>query len=135
MGTSQCQFFSDRLYNFNNTLLPDPSLNGTYLQYLQNLCPSNGTGTTVVPLNSISEFKLDSSYYTGVRMGKGLLIIDSDIAAHTNTSVYVNNYAGASKSLNVTFSPSFVTSYTKMARNGLKTSVDGEVRKICSIPN
>ncbi|CAM6120008.1 unnamed protein product [Calypogeia fissa] len=135
VGTSQCQFFSDRLYNYNNTLAPDPSMNTTYVLYLQNLCPQNGTGTTTIPLNSISEFVLDTSYYTGVLMGKGLLIIDQDIAAQTNTSVYVSNFAGASQTLNLTFSSTFVSTYNKMATIGLKTSVDGEIRTVCEIPN
>jgi peroxidase len=132
VGTSQCQFFSDRLWNFNNTLQPDPSLNTTYLLYLQNLCPQNGSGITTVPLNSISEFKLDYSYYTSVRMGQGLLIIDEDIKAHVNTSVLVNNFAGVANS---TFSSAFANSYNKMASIGLKTSVNGQVRLVCEVPN
>jgi peroxidase len=135
VGLSQCQFFSDRLYNFNGTLQPDPTLNTTYLLFLQKLCPQNGNGTTTVPLNNFSQFKLDNSYYIGARMGMGLLRIDQDITAQVNTSAYVNAFAGVPRSLNMTFNTSFVNSYIKMARNGLKTSIDGEVRKICEVPN
>ncbi|CAJ2673022.1 unnamed protein product [Trifolium pratense] len=40
-GRAQCQFFSQRLFNFNGTGSPDPTLNTTYLATLQQNCPQN----------------------------------------------------------------------------------------------
>ncbi|KAL2613250.1 hypothetical protein R1flu_024942 [Riccia fluitans] len=135
VGQSQCQFFSNRLYNFNNSGGPDPSLNSTYLATLQNLCPNNGTGTTAVPLDVQSEFILDSKYYSTILEGKGVLTIDADMAANPGTRNVVSNLAGISTDLNITFPTVFVSSMDKLSRLGLRGLLDGEVRKICSTVN
>ncbi|PWA96027.1 heme peroxidase [Artemisia annua] len=46
IGTAACSVFSYRLYNFNNTNRPDPSINQAFLPQLRALCPNGGTTTT-----------------------------------------------------------------------------------------
>ncbi|KAI3752413.1 hypothetical protein L2E82_24443 [Cichorium intybus] len=40
LGTAACLTFSYRLYNYNNTNGPDPSIDPTFLPTLRNLCPN-----------------------------------------------------------------------------------------------
>ncbi|KAG6542455.1 hypothetical protein Mapa_016145 [Marchantia paleacea] len=135
VGHSQCQFFNNRLYNFNNSGFPDPSLNATYLATLQNLCPQNGTGNAIVALDDQSEFALDTNYYSTILEGRGLLTIDQDLVADAGTRNVVDNLAGKASDLNLTFSSAFVSAMDKMSRIGLKTLIDGQVRRVCSVVN
>ncbi|KAJ4724114.1 Peroxidase [Melia azedarach] len=44
-GRAQCRTFSRRLFDFDNTGRPDPTLNTTLLTALQQLCPQGGNGS------------------------------------------------------------------------------------------
>ncbi|BBN17366.1 peroxidase [Marchantia polymorpha subsp. ruderalis] len=135
VGQSQCQFFNNRLYNFNNSGFPDPSLNATFLATLQGLCPQNGSGNANVPLDDQTEFVLDTDYYRTILDGRGLLTIDQDLVADAGTRNVVDNLAGRASDLNLTFSSAFVAAMDKMSRIGLKTLIDGQVRRVCSAVN
>ena len=50
-GRTQCALFINRLYNFNCTGNPDPTLNKTYSQTLQGKCLQNGDATVVANLD------------------------------------------------------------------------------------
>ncbi|KAJ8529874.1 hypothetical protein K7X08_036709 [Anisodus acutangulus] len=52
IGTSACQFFRYRLYNFNSTGGPDPSIDASFLPQLRALCPQNGDGSKRVALDT-----------------------------------------------------------------------------------
>ncbi|KAL3679795.1 hypothetical protein R1sor_022751 [Riccia sorocarpa] len=135
VGQVQCQFFSNRLYNFNNSGGPDPSLNATYLATLQNQCPNNGTGTNAVPLDVQSEFVLDNKYYSTIMDGQGVLTIDAEMSTDPGTRNVVSNLAGRSTDLNISFASAFVSSMDKLSRIGLRTLLDGQVRRVCSAVN
>lgn len=125
VGVAQCQFFVDRLYNFLGTGLPDPALSTTYLATLKSLCPNTTGDTTNVALDDASEFKFDTSYFTNIQNGKGLLRIDQELGSDATTSGKVNSFAGAGSA----FSSSFTTSMVAMGRIGVLTS--GTVRSTC----
>ncbi|RVW74906.1 Peroxidase N1 [Vitis vinifera] len=54
IGTSVCQFFKDRLYNFNTTTGNgvDPSIDPAFIPQLQALCPQNGDASWRVALDT-----------------------------------------------------------------------------------
>ncbi|GER57128.1 peroxidase superfamily protein [Striga asiatica] len=83
-GRARCATFSARLYNFNGTGQPDPSLNPTYLTSLQKLCPQNGTNTTGLlgNLDPTTPDKFDNNYYTNLMSQQGLL--GSDQVLYSN---------------------------------------------------
>ncbi|CAK9868575.1 unnamed protein product [Sphagnum jensenii] len=136
VGSAQCQFFTDRLYNFLGTGQPDPSLNTTYLATLQATCPNKqaagggGNDTMVaVALDDGSQFNFDTSYFTNIQNNKGLLRIDAEIGSDPSTSAIVNTLA-ASANPSSLFDKSFVSSIVAMGEIGVLAS--GTVRTVCS---
>jgi len=133
VGSAQCQFFTDRLYNFLGTGQPDPSLNTTYLATLQATCPNqqaavNDTMVSVA-LDDGSQFNFDTSYFTNIQNNKGLLRIDAEIGSDPSTSAIVNTLA-ASANPSSLFDKSFVSSIVAMGEIGVLVS--GTVRTVCS---
>ncbi|RVW74880.1 Cationic peroxidase 2 [Vitis vinifera] len=54
IGTSACQFFRYRLYNFSTTTAngADPSMDATFVTQLQALCPADGDGSRRIALDT-----------------------------------------------------------------------------------
>ncbi|XP_024363990.1 cationic peroxidase 2 [Physcomitrium patens] len=125
VGVSQCQFFVDRLYNFQGTGLPDPSLDATYLAVLQSRCPNVAGDVTTVALDQGSESSFDTGYFTNIQASKGVLRIDQEIANDASTSGRVNTLAASPS----TFGTDFATSMIAMGRIAVLTS--GSVRSDC----
>nr|GMD42190.1 peroxidase A2-like [Ipomoea batatas] len=86
-GRAQCRTFSNRLYNFNNTGNPDPSLDPTYVAMLRNTCPQNGSEFTVANLDQTTPNTFDNNYFSSLLKNQGLLVSDqvllSTPGAHT----------------------------------------------------
>ncbi len=135
VGSAQCQFFTDRLYNFLGTGQPDPSLNTTYLETLQATCPNKQATAAVndtmmaVALDDGSQFNFDTSYFTNIQNNKGLLRIDAEIGSDPSTSAIVNTLA-ANANPSSLFDKSFVSSIVAMGEIGVLAS--GTVRTVCS---
>ncbi|XVF47534.1 hypothetical protein PTKIN_Ptkin03bG0116500 [Pterospermum kingtungense] len=65
-GRAQCETFMERLYNFNCTGNPDPTLNTTCLEILRQVCPQGGNGTVLVNLDPKTPNTFDNNYYTNL---------------------------------------------------------------------
>ncbi|MED6223718.1 Cationic peroxidase 2 [Stylosanthes scabra] len=131
IGTTSCQLLSSRLYNFNGTNGPDPTIDPSFLPQLQTLCPQNVRASTKrVPLDNGSQTKFDTSYFNNVRRGRGILQSDQVLWIDPSTKPFVQRY-----SLGSTFNVDFGSSMVKMSNIGVKTGSDGEIRKKCSAIN
>ncbi|XP_026378003.1 cationic peroxidase 2-like [Papaver somniferum] len=136
IGTSACQFFSNRLYNFNGTGTADPTINPTFLTTLQNLCPENGDGSRRVALDTGSETRFDQSYYTNLRNGRGVLESDQKLWNDATTQTFVRRFSGPFRGLSgLRFNVEFGRSMVKMSNIEVKTGAQGEIRRICSAIN
>ncbi|PRQ35520.1 putative peroxidase [Rosa chinensis] len=132
-GRAQCQFFTDRLYNFNNTGSPDQTLNSTYIETLRGICPQNGNGSVLANFDPSTPDGFDSNYFSNLQVHKGLLQSDQVLfsTSGADTIDMVNNF-----SVNqTTFFESFVESMIKMGNISLLTGTDGEIRLNCSRVN
>lgn len=125
VGVTQCQFFVDRLYNFEGTGLPDPSLDTVYLKTLQALCPNVTGDVTNVALDQDSEFRFDTSYFRKLQANRGVLRIDQEIGNDASTRSRVNTLAASPS----TFGADFGKSMVAMGRIGVLTT--GTVRAVC----
>ncbi|KAG4945394.1 hypothetical protein AAZX31_15G051200 [Glycine max] len=135
IGTTACQFFSNRLYNFTANG-PDPSIDPSFLSQLQSLCPQNGDGSKRVALDTGSQTKFDLSYYSNLRNSRGILQSDQALWSDASTKTTVQRYLGLIRGLlGLTFNVEFGKSMVKMGNIELKTGTDGEIRKICSAIN
>lgn len=135
IGTTACQFFSNRLYNFTANG-PDPSIDASFLPQLQALCPQNSGATNRVALDTGSQNKFDTSYYNNLRNGRGILQSDQALWSDDSTKKVVQNYLGLIRGLlGLKFNVEFGKSMVKMSNIELKTGTAGEIRKICSAIN
>ncbi|GAA0158266.1 peroxidase [Lithospermum erythrorhizon] len=128
IGTSACQFFSYRLYNFSNGG-PDPSISPSFVSQLQTLCPQGGDGSKRIGLDNGSENKFDNSFFANLRDGKGILESDQKLWTDASTKTFVQRFLG------LTFKVEFGKSMVKMSNIEVKTGTVGEIRKVCSAIN
>ncbi|VYS54847.1 unnamed protein product [Arabidopsis thaliana] len=132
-GKAQCQFVTPRLYNFNGTNRPDPSLNPTYLVELRRLCPQNGNGTVLVNFDSVTPTTFDRQYYTNLLNGKGLIQSDQVLFSTpgADTIPLVNQYS----SNTFVFFGAFVDAMIRMGNLKPLTGTQGEIRQNCRVVN
>lgn len=135
IGTTACQFFSNRLRNFTTNGAADPSIDPSFLSQLQTLCPQNSGATNRVALDNGSQNKFDNSYYANLRNGRGILQSDQALWNDASTKTFVQRYLGLRGLLGLTFNVEFGRSMVKMSNIGVKTGTDGEIRKKCSAFN
>ncbi|XP_012067728.2 cationic peroxidase 2 [Jatropha curcas] len=135
IGTTACQFFSYRLYNTSGNGSSDPTINASFLPQLQALCPQNGDGTTRVALDTTSQNKFDTSFFSNLANGRGILESDQKLWTDTSTRTFVQSFLGVRGLPALNFNVEFAKSMVKMSNIEVKTGSDGEIRKICSAIN
>ncbi|EOA24309.1 hypothetical protein CARUB_v10017550mg [Capsella rubella] len=133
-GKNQCQFITNRLYNFNNTGLPDPTLDATYLQTLRGQCPQNGNPRALVDFDLRTPTVFDNKYYVNLKERKGLLQTDQVLFSSpdaTDTSPLVREYADGTQK----FFDAFVVAMNRMGNITPLTGTQGQIRLNCSVVN
>ncbi|KAK7392781.1 hypothetical protein VNO78_21229 [Psophocarpus tetragonolobus] len=132
-GRSQCQFFSQRLFNFSGTGSPDPTLNSTYLATLQQNCPQNGNGSTLNDLDPTTPNTFDNSYFSNLLINMGLLQTDQELFSTNGSSTIsiVNNFANNQTA----FFEAFAQSMINMGNISPLTGTQGEIRTDCKKVN
>ncbi|KAL9349141.1 hypothetical protein Peur_056396 [Populus x canadensis] len=135
-GRSQCQFFTNRLYNLSDCSTnppPDDTLNSTYLATLRDLCPCNGNGSVLADLDPTTPDGFDSNYFSNLLVGQGLLRSDQLLFSTpgADTVDIVNNFSANQTA----FFESFVVSMTRMGNLSLLTGTQGEIRLNCRVVN
>ncbi|KAK1279494.1 Peroxidase 5 [Acorus gramineus] len=133
IGISHCGAFTNRLYNFSNASMIDPTLSSSYADLLRNKCPSNSTLSTpiTVALDIITPNVLDNRYYTGLQLNLALLTSDQALLTNVNTSAAVNNNANNQTAWVEKFKKAMV----RMGNIGVLTGTQGEIRKNCRVVN
>ncbi|KAL3693283.1 hypothetical protein R1sor_006934 [Riccia sorocarpa] len=127
-GKAQCNRFQSRLFNFNNSGAPDPSLDASLLSTLQSICPT--ASTTLVDLDQGTPVTFDSQYYKNLQLKRGLLTSDQTLANSTLTSRVVNTFTSQSAFFN-----QFTKSMIKMGKLGVLTGTQGQIRSKCGAIN
>ncbi|KAI3692702.1 hypothetical protein L6452_32524 [Arctium lappa] len=83
MGRVRCSNIIDRLYNFNNTQKPDPSMEASTLSYLRKECPQKlrlGQPNPLINLNPDNPtHSFINSYYSRVLANKAVLGVDQQL--------------------------------------------------------
>ncbi|CAJ1967419.1 unnamed protein product [Sphenostylis stenocarpa] len=132
-GRAQCQFFSQRLFNFSGTGSPDPTLNSTYLATLQQNCPQNGNGSTLNNLDPSTPNTFDNNYFTNLLISQGLLQTDQELFSTNGSSTIsiVNNFANNQSA----FFEAFAQSMINMGNISPLTGTQGQIRTDCKKVN
>lgn len=129
IGRSTCNTFMDRLYNFNGTRKPDPSLNLSYLKLLRKRC--NGV-LDLVYLDVITPRSFDATYYTNLKRKVGLLSTDQSLFYDARTAPFVEAFATQP----FLFTSQFAVSMVKLGNVQVLTRPnEGEIRVNCNYVN
>ncbi|KAJ4951043.1 hypothetical protein NE237_027875 [Protea cynaroides] len=133
VGVAHCSSFQDRLYNYNNTGKPDPTMDPVLLKTLQGTCILNSTVDNIANLdqNILSFNTFDNSYFMEIREHKGVLGVDQEIALDTRTNGTVASFA----SNNSVFLSQFATAIVKMGAVNILQYPLGEIRLSCGSTN
>ncbi|PPS07489.1 hypothetical protein GOBAR_AA13140 [Gossypium barbadense] len=132
IGTTACEFFSYRLFNFSATGNGAyPSINPDFVFQLRTLCPSNGD----VALDTETVDSLNASFFHNLRKGRGILASDQMLWTDGCTRSIVESYLGVRGLPSLKFNVQFGKSMVKMSNIEVKTGTNGEIRKICSAIN
>ncbi|MED6119418.1 hypothetical protein PIB30_011783 [Stylosanthes scabra] len=126
--------FRDRLYNFNGTGNPDPTLNTTYLGTLELICPNNTNDNNITNLDPTTPDNFDNNYYINLQNQEGLFQSDQVLFSTpnaTDTVSVVNGFANDQNS----FFQAFVNSMIKMGNIDVITGTQGEIRNQCNVVN
>ncbi|XP_038901994.1 peroxidase 2-like [Benincasa hispida] len=125
-GRSRCLFFTGRFDNFNNTGLPDPTLDAAYREQLRQLCT---TPVTRVNFDPITPDTFDKNYYINLQNHKGLLQSDQELFSTpgADTTAIVNTFAASQ----LLFFIQFGNSMIKMGNLSPPPGTPSEVRLNC----
>ncbi|XP_015581446.2 peroxidase 7 [Ricinus communis] len=129
IGRATCGSIQQRLYNFEGTGKPDPSLDTQYLNFLTRKCR---WASEYVDLDGTTPTTFDNEYYKNLQKNMGLLSSDQLLFSDPRTAPLVNTFASAPQ----VFYHQFGVSMAKLG-NILVPSLldDGEIRTVCSSVN
>lgn len=133
VGVAHCSVFQNRLYNFQNTGQPDPTMNSTLLNKLRNICPQNSSSnnTTNLDQNPASSFIVDKSYYQKLLLHNGILLqVDQELALDSITKSTVATIANSND-----FSLKFSQAMINLGAVQVLTGTQGEIRRSCRAVN
>ncbi|KAF5744880.1 peroxidase 60-like [Tripterygium wilfordii] len=132
IGIAHCAFFQNRLYNFNNTGKPDPTMPASLLAALMNTCPQNSASSGFANLdqNPASANIFDKSYYNQILSRRGVLEIDQELAQDPQTRGIVMAIASGNS-----FLTNFGNAMVKLGALEVLTGTQGEIRRSCRSVN
>lgn len=136
MGRTHCSYVLDRLYNFNGTGKPDPSMDGSFVTEMRKLCPERlkkGQPNPLVFLNpeSGSNYKFTQSYYSRILSHKAVLEVDQQLLFGNDTAQITQEFAPGFED----FRKSFALSISRMGNIKVLTGNQGEIRRNCRFTN
>ncbi|KAG7554366.1 hem peroxidase [Arabidopsis suecica] len=132
-GRARCGVFNNRLFNFSGTGNPDPTLNSTLLSTLQQLCPQNGSVSTITNLDLSTPDAFDNNYFTNLQSNNGLLQSDQELFSTTGSSTIAIVTSFASNQ--TLFFQAFAQSMINMGNISPLTGSNGEIRLDCKKVN
>lgn len=129
IGRSTCYAIKQRLYNFNGTGKPDPTMNINYMNSLKKQCRLD---TNYVNLDVTTPRTFDVAYYTNLAKKMGLLSTDQLLYSDVRTGGVVS-MMGLQPEF---FTSQFAVSMVKLGNvNVLTGKNQGEVRLNCNYVN
>ncbi|KAL1320978.1 hypothetical protein HN51_065701 [Arachis hypogaea] len=129
IGRSSCGSIQYRLYNYQGTGKPDPTIDPKYLNFLQRKCR---WASEYVDLDATTPNKFDNNYYINLSKRMGLLYTDQLLYSDPRTSPLVSALASTPS----IFQHQFAVSMSKFGVIDVLTAQDeGEIRTNCNFVN
>eukprot|EP01018_Ginkgo_biloba_P007309 Gb_31016 [translate_table: standard] len=129
IGRAHCTSFNNRLFNYNGTGSPDPTIDKSYLTTLQKRCPQGGNNRTLSPLDRDTPNTFDNKYFANLQGKKGLLRSDQEL--YSKSSATIKSLVDSFSSCQSTFFSNFKASMIKMGNIRPLTGSSGEIRLDC----
>ncbi|KAK4838520.1 hypothetical protein QYF36_014375 [Acer negundo] len=127
-----------RLYNFfpGGGGGSDPAINPSFLPELKSICPENGDVNVRLSIDHGSERTFDKQILQNIKDGFAVLESDSKLNDDIVTKSVIDSYVGLlNPILGPSFEADFVESIVKMGQIGVKTGLQGEIRRVCAAFN
>lgn len=132
IGFAQCFTFKRRLFDFQGTGKPDPSMDASFLSNLKETCPDTAdANSNRAPLDSVSTYRFDNAYYTNLASNTGLLESDQALMTNPDMAALVNIYRMYPRY----FFYDFATSMVRLSYVGVLTGEEGQIRHNCRFVN
>ena len=129
IGRTSCGSIQYRLYNYQGSGKPDPSINPKYLNFLQRKCR---WASEYVDLDATTPRNFDNKYYINLKKKMGLLSTDQLLYSDPRTSPLVSALT-ATPSI---FEHQFAVSMSKYGIIEVLTGQgEGEIRTNCNFVN
>lgn len=132
VGVAHCGFFRDRLFNFQGSGKPDPTMDPTLRTKLIRHC--GATPKQKDPeafLDQGSSFSVDNQYYNQIAQHRGVMLIDQELALDDSTAGIV---AALRKDKDL-FMKKFGAALVKLGGLHVLEGKAGEIRKTCGVVN
>ncbi|XP_006362646.1 peroxidase 60-like [Solanum tuberosum] len=130
VGKTHCSLIQDRIYNFSNTGVRDPTMSNWLFSELIKKCPRVPSFDNEIPLDMRTPSFVDNSFFQEIQKGNGILKIDQQLALDGLTKKIVGDIV---KDPN--FYAKFGEAMVKLGRVEVLTDGQGEVRTSCRVVN
>ncbi|KAI3459795.1 hypothetical protein Pfo_016458 [Paulownia fortunei] len=136
MGKTHCAYIHDRLYNFNKTGKPDPTMSKSSLDKLRQQCPESlkkgqKYPTVFLTDKNGAQYRFTNTYYSNILSYDSVLKVDQELLFNYNTTQLVLEYAGSFQQ----FRKEFALSISRMGSLKVLTGKQGEIRQNCRFTN
>ncbi|OAY33437.1 peroxidase 17 [Manihot esculenta] len=128
IGQGRCFSIMFRLYNQSGTGKPDPTIESSFREKLDNLCPVGGNENVTGDLDS-TPIVFDNIYFKDLVAGRGFLNSDQTLYTFPETRDYVELFSKDQQA----FFDAFVEGMIKMG--DLQSGRPGEIRTNCRVVN
>ncbi|KAH0777804.1 hypothetical protein KY290_009215 [Solanum tuberosum] len=124
VGITHCSLIQDRISRFDGSM--DPNL----FTRLSTTCAARNNDPSVF-LDQSTSFIVDNEFYKQIRLKKGILKIDQELASDRSSSGIVNNFSINPKA----FQQAFANALIKLGNTQVLEGRFGEIRKNCKAFN
>ncbi|XP_028069367.1 peroxidase 44-like [Camellia sinensis] len=134
VGVAHCGFFQDRLSNFQGSGKPDPTMDPTLVSKLFKLCGTQSRPLSQDPttfLDQNTSFIFDNEYYHQIKLKRGVMQIDQELALDKASAPIVTGFASNA----IGFQQGFAKAIVKMGGIEVLVGNNGEIRKNCRVFN
>ncbi|KAF5938004.1 hypothetical protein HYC85_025510 [Camellia sinensis] len=134
VGVAHCGFFQNRLSNFQGSGKPDLTMDPTLVSKLFQLCGTQSRPLSQDPtafLDQNTSFIFDNEYYHQIKLKRGVMQIDQELALDKASAPIVTGFASNA----IRFQQGFTKAIVKMGGIEVLVGNAGEIRKNCRVFN
>ncbi|THG04987.1 hypothetical protein TEA_018988 [Camellia sinensis var. sinensis] len=129
VGVAHCDFFQDRLSNFQGSGKPDPTMDPTLVSKLFQLCGTQSRPLSQDPiafLDQNTSFIFDNEYYHQIKLKRGVMQIDQELDLDKASAPIVTGFASHA----IGFQQGFAKAIVKMGELKFLLEMPGKLERI-----